>query len=206
MMSPAYLFLLFVAKEQANMAVPWETQIQCRKVILLNKYWQNNQMNHADKCFCTFSMFSGHLVSSVWLPIKSHLLHKCGQVTTWNCYVQAKQQHLQGSGTGSVLPLHVILRKWSPPMCMPLRTCWQYRTHRHIDAHTQKKNSWTDPDACVGGIFDSSQKLVISGIEGNGERTVNNPTWQKKKSHYSVVCSWQNNCWPTSILKHTGDY
>lgn len=97
MISPAYIFLLFVAKEQAKMAVPWETQIQCQKVFLLNKYWQNNQMNHADKCFCTFSMFSGHLVSSVWLPIKSHLLHKCGQVTTWNCYVQAKQQHLQGS-------------------------------------------------------------------------------------------------------------
>ena len=95
---------------------------------------------------------------------------------------------------------------WGNDYCLSVCYSEHADSIAHTDTHMQQKNSWTDPDACVGGIFDSSQKLVISGIEGNGECAVNNPTWQQKKSHYSVACSWQNHCWPTSILKHTGDY
>lgn len=94
-------------------------------------------MKHADKCLL--------YISSAFRPpcIFSVAPNQISSATqTWTSdnvklRVQAKQQHLQGSGAGSVLPLRVMLRRWSLPKCMPLRTRGQY--HTRTQTHTRNK-------------------------------------------------------------------
>ena len=48
------------------MAAPWGTWIWSKTVLLLYKYWWNNQMKNADENICMFFVYSGQLVSLVW--------------------------------------------------------------------------------------------------------------------------------------------
>ena len=45
--------------QQTDMAAPRGTQIQIKRILILNKYWYTHQMKHANGNICTFSTFSG---------------------------------------------------------------------------------------------------------------------------------------------------